>query len=87
MRRVTATRAASGVAALVLTGVGTAGKPVVSASLSACVDQQGAIALFESLGFRAEALLKDHVRDQAGKTHDLAILAQDVARIGSGARA
>ena len=50
-------------------------------------DQIGSVMLFESLGFRAEALLKDHVRDQAGKAHDLAILAHDVARIGSAARA
>ena len=45
-------------------------------------DQIGSVMLFESLGFRAEALLKDHVRDQSGKAHDLAILAHDVARIG-----
>jgi hypothetical protein len=31
------------------------------------VDQQAAIALFESLGFKAEALLRDHVRDVDGK--------------------
>src|SRR3981081_4672348 len=32
-------------------------------SVQMTVDQQAAIALFESLGFRAEALLRDHVRD------------------------
>ena len=32
------------------------------------VDQTGAIAIFEGLGFKAEALLRDHVRDTAGKT-------------------
>ncbi len=42
------------------------------------VDQQGAIAVFESLGFRAEALLRDHVRDTEGVKHDLAILGHDV---------
>src|SRR6202043_1015882 len=31
------------------------------------VDQTGAIAIFEGLGFKAEALLHDHVRDLAGK--------------------
>jgi RimJ/RimL family protein N-acetyltransferase len=44
-------------------------------------DQIGSVMLFESLGFRAEALLKDHVRDADGKPHDLAILAHDVARV------
>ncbi|GAA0313100.1 GNAT family N-acetyltransferase [Sphingomonas oligophenolica] len=46
-------------------------------------DQIGSVMLFESLGFRAEALLKDHVRDRDGKTHDLAILAHDVARVAT----
>lgn len=43
-------------------------------------DQAGAIALFESLGFRGEALLRDHVRDRSGNPHDLAILAYDATR-------
>ena len=43
-------------------------------------DQQGSIALFESLGFRAEAMLKDQVRGRDGGRHDLAILALDVDR-------
>lgn len=47
------------------------------------VDQQGAIAVFESLGFRAEALLRNHVKDRNGKTHDLAILSHDVAEVQS----
>src|ERR1700709_2881311 len=34
-------------------------------SVQMTVDQQGAIALFESLGFKAEALLRDHVKDVA----------------------
>jgi hypothetical protein len=38
------------------------------------VDQQAAIALFESLGFKAEALLRDHVRDVDGKTRDIVVL-------------
>lgn len=50
-------------------------------------DQIGSVMLFESLGFRAEALLKDHVRDADGKTHDLAILAHDVARVTAPQRA
>src|SRR6266481_3461561 len=36
-------------------------------SVQMTVDQQAAIALFESLGFKAEALLRDHVRDVDGK--------------------
>ena len=43
-------------------------------------DQQGSIALFESLGFRAEAMLKNHVRGRDGRDHDVAILAYDAAR-------
>lgn len=42
-------------------------------------DQIGSVMLFESLGFRAEALFKDHVRDRDGKPHDLAILAHGIA--------
>jgi len=45
------------------------------------VDQQAAIALFESLGFKAEALLRDHVRDVAGKTHDIVVLGHNVAQV------
>jgi L-amino acid N-acyltransferase YncA len=45
------------------------------------VDQTGAIALFESLGFKAEALLHDQVRDLAGKTHDIVVLGHDVAKV------
>lgn len=44
-------------------------------------DQRGAIALFEEMGFRGEAMLRDHVRDREGKVHDLAILSLDVARV------
>jgi hypothetical protein len=44
-------------------------------------DQRGAIALFEEMGFRGEAMLRDHVRDREGKVHDLAILSLDVARM------
>ncbi|WEK02368.1 MAG: GNAT family N-acetyltransferase [Candidatus Sphingomonas phytovorans] len=50
-------------------------------------DQIGSVMLFESLGFRAEALLKDHVRDRDGRPHDLAILAHDVARVTAQHRA
>jgi len=45
------------------------------------LDQQGAIAVFESLGFRSEALLRDHVQDRDGKKHDIVILSHDVAKV------
>jgi RimJ/RimL family protein N-acetyltransferase len=44
------------------------------------VDQRGAIAVFEGLGFRAEALLRNHVKDKDGNTHHLVLLSHDVAR-------
>ncbi|MBS0482136.1 MAG: GNAT family N-acetyltransferase [Proteobacteria bacterium] len=43
-------------------------------------DQAGAITLFEECGFRAEALLKDQLRDADGNLHDLALLAMDPQR-------
>jgi RimJ/RimL family protein N-acetyltransferase len=45
------------------------------------VDQTGAIAIFEGLGFRAEALFRDHVRDSAGNKHDIVVLAHNVAQV------
>ena len=45
------------------------------------VDQTGAITIFEGLGFKAEALLRDHVRDAAGKTHDIVVLGHQVAQV------
>jgi len=42
-------------------------------------DQQAAIAVFEGIGFRAEALLREHVRDREGEKHDIVILSHDVA--------
>jgi RimJ/RimL family protein N-acetyltransferase len=45
------------------------------------VDQQAAIALFESLGFKAEALLRDHVRDATGRNHDIVVLGHNVAQV------
>lgn len=47
------------------------------------VDQTGSIALFEGIGFRAEAMLKDQVRGTDGKSHDLAILSYDAARVAA----
>jgi len=47
------------------------------------VDQTGSIALFEGVGFRAEAMLKDQVRGADGQSHDLAILSYDSARVAA----
>jgi RimJ/RimL family protein N-acetyltransferase len=42
------------------------------------VDQKGAVATFERLGFRPEALLSDFVIDRGGRTRDLLVMAYDV---------
>ena len=42
-------------------------------------DQQAAIAVFEGMGFRAEALMRDHVRDREDEKHDIVVLSHDVA--------
>jgi L-amino acid N-acyltransferase YncA len=38
-------------------------------------DQQPTLAMFSTLGFQPEALLRDHVRDDQGATHDLIVMA------------
>ena len=50
-------------------------------SVQMTVDQAAAIALFESLGFKAEALLRDHVRDVDGRTHDIVVLGHNIAQV------
>jgi RimJ/RimL family protein N-acetyltransferase len=52
-------------------------------SVQMTVDQRAAIALFESLGFKAEALLRDHVRDVDGKTHDIVVLGHNIAQFSA----
>jgi ribosomal protein S18 acetylase RimI-like enzyme len=42
------------------------------------VDQDNALAMFASLGFTGEALLRDHIRDRNGELHDLVMLAHFV---------
>jgi RimJ/RimL family protein N-acetyltransferase len=44
------------------------------------VDQQGAIAVFESIGFRCEAFMRNHVKGADGRKHDIVLLSHDVAR-------
>jgi L-amino acid N-acyltransferase YncA len=41
-------------------------------------DQASAVRVFERLGFRAEALLRDHVKDRHGRKHDLLLMAHSV---------
>src|SRR6476659_6656959 len=41
-------------------------------------DQENALAMFSSLGFVGEALLRDHIRDRDGEFHDLVMLAHFV---------
>lgn len=43
------------------------------------LDQKGARAVFQEMGFEQEALLKDHVRDRNGNKHDIIIMSCDVA--------
>lgn len=45
------------------------------------IDQEGAIAVFESLGFRSEGLLHEHVQDRDGKRHDIVILSHDASKV------
>ena len=42
-------------------------------------EQDGAVAMFQALGFQAEGLLRDHVRDRDGELRDLILLAHPVA--------
>ncbi|MGQ0503412.1 MAG: GNAT family N-acetyltransferase [Panacagrimonas sp.] len=42
------------------------------------LDQAGARRVFESMGFRPEAVLHDEVKDKSGKKHDLLVMANDV---------
>ena len=41
-------------------------------------DQQGAITVFQKLGFRIEGLLRDQVRDRRGQKHDVIVMAHEV---------
>ena len=45
------------------------------------LDQEAAINVFEEMGFRSEALFRDHVKDPTGEKHDLLIMSHDVAGV------
>jgi RimJ/RimL family protein N-acetyltransferase len=47
------------------------------------LDQERAITVFEEMGFKTEALLRDHVKDSEGEKHDLIIMSHDVAAVQS----
>lgn len=47
------------------------------------LDQERAITVFEEMGFRTEAMFRDHVKDHEGKKHDLLIMSHDVAGVQS----
>ena len=64
-----------------------AGHALAKLTAAMTPDQAGSVALFESLGFRGEALLRDQVRDRGGNPHDLAILSIDLARHAAQQRA
>ena len=55
---------------------GRAGRRKLVVELAA--DQENALAMFSSLGFTGEALLRDHIRDRNGELHDLVLLAHFV---------
>ena len=59
------------------------GRGLEKLTVQMTVDQRAAIALFEELGFRAEAILGDQVKDREGKAHDLALLSHNVASVHS----
>lgn len=59
------------------------GRGLVKLSARMTPDQAGSVALFEGLGFRAEALLKDQVRGRDSRAHDLAILSRDATRVAA----
>lgn len=47
------------------------------------VDQRAAIESFENIGFRAEALFRNHVQAREGKLHDLVVLSHDAVGVQS----
>ena len=48
-------------------------------SVEVVAEQDAAVRMFQQLGFRAEALLYDQVRDRDGLTRDLIVLSHQVA--------
>src|SRR5918999_1812417 len=46
-------------------------------------EKEGDIDMFTSIGFTAEALLRDHICDRKGNLRDLVILSHDVGEVAS----
>lgn len=55
-------------------------KDAAKAVARTTIDQASALAVFQDMGFRPEALLRDQVRDADDRMHDIVILALDLAR-------
>ena len=47
------------------------------------VDQEAAISVFEDMGFKTEALLKDQVQDHTGARYDIIMLSHDVEQFNT----
>ena len=47
------------------------------------LDQERAITVFEEMGFKTEAMFRDHLKDGRGNKHDLLIMSHDVAGVQS----
>lgn len=52
-------------------------------TVSMLLDQERAITVFEEMGFRTEAMFRDHLKDGEGNKHDLLIMSHDVAGVQS----
>lgn len=48
------------------------------------LDQDAAIAVFEGMGFKREAMFHDHVKDTDGRNYDLLVMSNDVEGFYSG---
>ena len=55
--------------------IGALRREFTKVTVQVAADQPGAIAMFQGIGFQAEALLRDHLRDpENGQLRDLVIL-------------
>jgi L-amino acid N-acyltransferase YncA len=55
--------------------IGALRRDFTKVTVQVAADQPGAIAMFQGIGFQAEALLRDHLREpETGQLHDLVIL-------------
>jgi ribosomal protein S18 acetylase RimI-like enzyme len=50
-------------------------------TVAVAASAEGTIEMFTSIGFRAEALLENHIRDRTGALHDLVLLSHDVSQV------